>query len=169
MTTPARFPPIVPRVPRFLHGGDYNPDQWPEAVWDEDMRLFREAHCNVATVGIFAWARLEPADGQFDFAWLDAVMDNLAANGLFAILATPTAAHPRWLTDQCPEVQRADERGVRSPHRNRVNFCLTSPVYREKAARITRQPPGPASFRDAASLRPRWRFAGSGGILCIAL
>ena len=68
-----RYPPINPRFPHMLHGGDYNPDQWPEAVWDEDMRLMKLAHCNTMTVAIFAWTKLEPAEGQFEFGWLDRV------------------------------------------------------------------------------------------------
>ena len=66
-----RYPPINPRFPHMLHGGDYNPDQWPEAVWDEDMRLMKLAHCNAMTVAIFAWTKLEPDEGQFEFGWLD--------------------------------------------------------------------------------------------------
>ncbi len=62
-----KYPPITSKLPVFLHGGDYNPDQWPAEVWEEDMRLMKLAHCNAVSVGIFAWARLEPAEGQFDF------------------------------------------------------------------------------------------------------
>lgn len=133
------YPPINPRFPHFLHGGDYNPDQWPPETVADDMRLMKLAHCNAMTLGIFAWAALEPAEGRFEFGWLDRVMDQLAANGGYAVLATPTAAHPRWLTDKYPSVQRTNRERVRSPHAHRVNFCLTSPVYREKAALITRQ------------------------------
>lgn len=65
-----RFPPINARFPHLLHGGDYNPDQWPEAIWQEDMRLMKLAHCNSASVGIFAWVKSEPAEGQFEFGRL---------------------------------------------------------------------------------------------------
>ena len=76
-----RYPPINAKCPHMLHGGDYNPDQWPEEVWAEDMRLMKLAHCNAMTVGIFSWTRLEPAEGQYDFGWLDRVMDMLAEKG----------------------------------------------------------------------------------------
>ena len=62
-----KYPPINPKFPHLLHGGDYNPDQWPPDVWDEDMRLMKLAHCNAMSVGIFAWAALEPEEGRFDF------------------------------------------------------------------------------------------------------
>ncbi len=91
----------------MLHGGDYNPDQWPEAVWDEDMRLMKLAHCNAMTVAIFAWTKLEPAEGQFEFGWLDRVMDLLAENGGYAVLATPSGARPAWLAAKYPEVLHA--------------------------------------------------------------
>ena len=89
-----RYPPINPRFPHFMHGGDYNPDQWTPDVWDEDMRLMRLAHVNVAAVGIFSWTALEPAEGQFTFGWLDRIMDMLAENDAYAVLATPTGARP---------------------------------------------------------------------------
>ena len=83
--------PINPKCPHFLHGADYNPDQWmstPE-VWDEDMRLMKLANCNVMSVGIFSWASLEPEEGKFEFGWLDTIMDKLAENDAYAVLATP--------------------------------------------------------------------------------
>ena len=78
-----RYPPINPKCPHMLHGGDYNPDQWRATpdIWDEDMRLMKLAGCNAMSVGIFAWAALEPAEGTFTFDWLDAIMDKLADNG----------------------------------------------------------------------------------------
>ncbi len=120
----------------MLHGGDYNPDQWPESVWADDLRLMDDARCNTATVGVFAWARLEPADGRFDFAWLDRCLDGLAKSGKHVILATPTAAHPAWLSQLHPEVVRM-HRDRRPPlHGVRVNYCPTAPAFRMRAARI---------------------------------
>lgn len=130
------YPPINPRFPHMLHGGDYNPDQWPEAVWDEDMRLMKLAHCNTMTVAIFAWTKLEPAEGQFEFGWLDRVMDLLAANGGYAVLATPSGARPAWLAAKYPEVLRVRPDRGRNLFGVRHNHCFTSPIYREKTALI---------------------------------
>ena len=97
-----RFQPINPACGRMLHGGDYNPDQWihtPE-IWDEDMRLMGLAGCNAMAVGIFAWASLEPREGQYEFGWLDTIMDKLAANGAYAVLATPSGSKPSTRTRQ---------------------------------------------------------------------
>lgn len=127
-----RYSPINPRFPHMLHGGDYNPDQWPEAVWSEDMRLMKLAHCNTMSVNIFAWTRLEPAEGVFEFGWLDRVMDMLAENGAYAVLATPSGARPAWLSQKYPEVLRVGPDRRRNLHGRRHNHCMTSPVYREK-------------------------------------
>ncbi len=129
---PDRYPPISVKLPHFLHGADYNPDQWPEDVWQEDMRLMKLAHCNAMSVGIFAWVRLEPAEGQFDFGWLDRIMDLLAENDAYAVLATPSGARPAWMSQKYPEVLRVSPERRRNLHGKRHNHCWTSPVYREK-------------------------------------
>jgi beta-galactosidase len=129
---PTKFPPINPRFPHFLHGGDYNPDQWPEDVWQEDMRLMKLANCNAMSVAIFAWAKLEPEEGKFDFSWLDKVMDLLAENGGYAVLATPSGARPAWMSAKYPEILRVPADRRRILHGGRHNHCMTSPIYREK-------------------------------------
>ena len=94
MTT--KYPPISPKIPRLLHGADYNPDQWQQypEVLAEDIRLMKLAKCNVMSVGIFAWAPLEPAEGEWTFEWLDRLLDTFAENGIYALLATPSGARP---------------------------------------------------------------------------
>lgn len=125
----------------IIHGGDYNPDQWihTKEIWDEDMRLMNLAHVNSATVGIFSWSLLEPREGEFDFSWLDEVMDKLHQNGKKVILATPSGARPPWMAKKYPEVLRVAEDGIRNEYGVRHNHCLTSPVYREKVRMINRK------------------------------
>lgn len=132
MTT--KFPPISGKIPQMLHGADYNPDQWqkyPE-VLEEDIRLMKLAHCNVMSVGIFAWAALEQEEGRFTFDWLDTLLDKFAANGIYALLATPSGARPAWMSEKYPEVLRVAPNGIRNLHGARHNHCFSSPVYREK-------------------------------------
>ncbi|HNB52784.1 MAG TPA: beta-galactosidase [Anaerolineales bacterium] len=123
---------------RLWHGADYNYEQWLETpdVLREDFRLMNRTHCTAMSVGIFSWAKLEPREGEYDFRWLDNLMDDLHGHGIRAILATPSAAHPAWLTARYPEVQRMNALGQREPHRGRQNFCRTSPVFREKVTAI---------------------------------
>src|SRR3954470_13348745 len=73
-----RIDSLRDRLGRIAYGGDYNPEQWPEQVWEEDLRLMKEAGVSLVSVGIFSWATVEPEPGTYDFGWLDRVMDLLA-------------------------------------------------------------------------------------------
>ncbi len=128
--------PIVPKAPYLLHGADYNPEQWIDfdGVWEADMRLMKLSKCNVMSVGIFSWASYEPSEGEYDLDWMQRVLDMLHDNGVHAILATPSGAKPAWLAQTYPETRRVDAQGLRERHGGRHNHCLTSPVYRQKAA-----------------------------------
>ena len=124
----------------MLHGGDYNPDQWfeyPEII-DEDMRLMKLAGCNVMSIGIFSWAMLEPSEDNYDFSFIDMIMDKLAANGIYALLATPSAGKPSWMSKAHPEILRVDNMGHRFKQGERANHCFTSPYYREKVYKLNR-------------------------------
>lgn len=127
-----KFPPLAPDFPHILHGADYNPEQWPVEVWDEDMALMKEANCNEMTVGVFSWAELEKEEGVFDFSFLDTILDKIYKNGGRAVLATPSGARPRWMAEKYPEVLRVNETMHRNAFSERHNHCYTSPVYREK-------------------------------------
>ncbi|MGG1515650.1 beta-galactosidase [Paenibacillus oryzisoli] len=133
-----KFPPISSKLPVLMHGADYNPDQWlhDPQVLAEDIRLMKLAGCNVMAIGIFAWAALEPEEGVFAFEWLDRVLDSFAANGIYAWLATPSGARPTWMSEKYPEVLRVAANRVRNLHGQRHNHCYTSPVYRDRTARI---------------------------------
>jgi len=122
---------------RLYYGGDYNPEQWPREVWQEDVRLMKEAGVNLVTVGVFSWARLEPQEGVFDFSWMRELLDLLGNAGISVDLATPTASPPPWLAHRYPESLPVDQRGVRYSVGSRQHFCVLSPAYRRYARRIT--------------------------------
>ena len=96
---------------RLIYGGDYNPDQWLEYpdILEEDIRLMKKAHVNTVSLGIFAWAKLEPQEGVYDFDWMEKIIDHLYENGIYVFLATPSGARPHWLADRYPEVLRVNE------------------------------------------------------------
>ncbi|GAB3647729.1 beta-galactosidase [Glycomyces tarimensis] len=123
----------------IVYGGDYNPEQWPRETWDEDMRLMREAGVNRVSVGIFSWAKLEPEEGRYDFAWFDEVLDLLHANGVEVCLATPTASPPPWFAATYPEAVLVDAQGRRLTHGSRQGFDPSCDVYLAKALAITEQ------------------------------
>jgi len=125
------------RIGGFAFGGDYNPDQWDRSVWGEDVKLMRDAGVNLVTLGVFAWASLEPEPGRFTFGWLDEAMDLLHASGISVDLATPTAAPPAWLAYEHPETLPVTDDGEVFGFGNRLHFDPTSPVYRQHAAQIT--------------------------------
>lgn len=131
-------PGTIPNVGRILFGGDYNPEQWPEETWAEDARLMQDAGVNLVSLGIFAWAKIEPAPDQFDFAWLDRVIDLLHARGIAVNLATPTASPPPWLIRLHPEILPVTADGVTLWHGSRRHYCPNSSAYRERAARLVR-------------------------------
>ncbi|MFZ5850512.1 MAG: beta-galactosidase [Actinomycetota bacterium] len=128
--------PAVP--PGLAYGADYNPEQWPEHVWAEDRALLQAAGVNLLSVGIFAWARLEPAPGRYDFGWLDRVLDGLHEAGVAVDLATPTAAPPAWFFQAHPEALPVAADGTRRWPGSRQTFCPSSPAYRTAAVGIAR-------------------------------
>jgi len=130
------MPDRLLRFPHFLHGGDYSPEQWPREQWREDIAKMNPARANVLTVGIFAWAALEPEDGRYETGWLGDFLNLLHENNGRAILSTPSAAQPAWLSKAHPEILRAPRAGHRNRHGMRMNFCVSSPVYRAKVRHI---------------------------------
>ena len=125
-------------APRMAYGADYNPEQWPRAVWDDDVDAMREAGVNVVSLAIFAWSRLQPAADEWDFEWLDEVMDLLHANGIAVDLATATASPPPWLTTLHPEILPVTRAGETVWPGGRQHWRPTSPVFRSFALGLVR-------------------------------
>lgn len=133
-----RHSPATPKFPHMLHGGDYNPEQWmmyPE-ILGQDLKLMKQANINCVSLGIFSWANLEPKKDVFTFAWMDQIIDQLYANGIYTVLSTPSGARPQWLAQEYPEVLRVNADGKRSFFGARHNHCYTSPAYRKRVAKI---------------------------------
>ncbi|GAB3840988.1 beta-galactosidase [Dactylosporangium cerinum] len=122
---------------RLLYGGDYNPEQWPPHVWAEDVRLMRDAGVNLVTVGVFAWAALQPAPDRFTFGWLDTVLGLLHDGGIGVALATPTASPPPWLGHHHPDTLPQGPDGIRRLYGSRNQYCPCAPAYRRAALAIS--------------------------------
>ena len=125
-----------PRICRL--GVCYYPEQWDEALWADDARRMREAGITRVRIGEFAWSRIEPAPGRFDWAWLDRAIDVLAAHGHGIILGTPTATPPKWLVDRMPDMVALDKDGHPRGFGSRRHYCFSHGGYRAQSARITR-------------------------------
>ncbi|MEU2630899.1 beta-galactosidase [Kitasatospora sp. NPDC007106] len=126
-------------LPALAYGGDYNPEQWPEEVWEEDVRLMQQAGVTMVSVGIFSWALLETERGVYDFGWLDRLLDLLHAGGIRVDLGTPTVVPPAWFYREHPEALPVTREGVRLEAGSRGAICHSSPAYRQAAASITEQ------------------------------
>ena len=132
---------LFPQIGGFVHGGDYNPEQWLDRpdILEQDVELMKKASINSASVGIFSWSVLEPQEGKYDFDWLAQIIDRLYENGIYTVLATPSGARPAWLDAKYPEAMRVNQMGMREHHGGRHNHCMSSPIYREKVAVMDRK------------------------------
>src|SRR5690606_8227818 len=129
------MPETTPRgLTGLAFGGDYNPEQWPEHVWDEDVRLMREAGVTMVSVGIFSWALLEPSPGVYDFGWLDRNLDLLHEGGIRVDLGTPTVVPPAWFYRAHPDALPVTADGVRLAFGSRGAICHSNADYRAAAA-----------------------------------
>ncbi|MEU3617454.1 beta-galactosidase [Streptomyces sp. NPDC006872] len=122
---------------RILFGGDYNPEQWPEETWHEDVALMAAAGVNSVTLGVFSWAKLEPEPGAREFGWLDTLMDLMHTAGVGVVLATPTASPPPWMGHLHPDTLPVDQDGRTEWWGGRQHFSHSSATYRRCAAAIT--------------------------------
>lgn len=118
------------------YGADYNPEQWPREVWPDDVRLMREAGVTMVSLGIFSWSRIQPAEGEFDWEWLDEIIDLLHEGGIQVDLATATASPPPWATAAYPEMLPQDADGTTFWPGSRQAFAPSSPVYRRLASEL---------------------------------
>jgi len=118
------------------YGGDYNPEQWPEATWAEDIGLMAEAGVNLVTVGVFSWSRLQAAPGELTADWLDRVLDLLAAAGIAVDLGTGTASPPPWLVTAHPEILPVTVDGRRLAAGGRQHYCPSAPAFRAAAVEL---------------------------------
>ena len=125
--------------PKFYFGVDYYPEHWPEERWLEDARLMKLAGFNVARLAEFAWAKMEPSEGQFDFDWLDRAIEVLSAQGIQVVLGTPTASPPPWLMAKQADLFLVEGNGVRRTYGLRREYCPNHPLYRDYTWRIVDQ------------------------------
>jgi beta-galactosidase len=132
-------PTQLPGHNALLMGADWYPEQWPEERWEIDLQMMEAAHLDVTRIAEFAWSRMEPSEGHFDFAWLERAIRQAEKHHIAVVLGTPTAAPPAWLTKNYPEVLRVDSNGQRVTHGNRAHGSVTSVKYREFCHRIAEE------------------------------
>lgn len=126
----------IKKFQKMLYGGDYNPNQWPEEIWSEDMRIFKKAAINSATINVFSWARIQPSEEEFDFTTLDKIVEMLAKENYDIVFGTSTASIPGWMARKYPDVTRMDFEGRQHKFGHRHNACPNSFAYQKFARGI---------------------------------
>ena len=121
---------------RILYGGDYNPNQWSKDIWQEDMRIFKDAHINTATINVFSWAKIQPSEHEYNFDELDEIVDMLSKENYDIVFATSTAALPGWMVRKYPEVMFTDYEGRQHKFGGRHNACPNSFVFKHYAREL---------------------------------
>lgn len=131
------IPSQIPGRDAILVGTDWYPEAWPESRWEDDLRLMEAAHIKVVRIAEFAWSRMEPSEGHYDFDWLKRAINLAARHHIDSVVGTPTAAPPAWLTHEHPETLRIEESGHRAVHGNRAHGSVNSPLYLEYCRKIS--------------------------------
>ncbi len=117
----------------FRFGADYYPEHWPEERWAIDAELMKEAGFNTVRLAEFAWSRLEPSPGKFDFDWLDRSIAVLADHDIQVVLGTPTASPAPWVMSMFPDAFLQAQDGRVCTYGNRREYCPTHAGYRERS------------------------------------
>ncbi|WP_327640986.1 beta-galactosidase [Kribbella sp. NBC_00482] len=128
----------LPEVSAIGYGGDYNPEQWPEETWPDDIELMRQAGVNLVSIGVFSWALIEPRPGEYDFGWMDRLFELLHDAGIRISLGTPTASPPAWFFHQHPEARVVTRDGTVLGFGSRGMVSPSSAAYREASTSIAR-------------------------------
>lgn len=142
LSAAAQSPSVPTQIPgqnALLMGAAWYPEQWPEARWDEDLKLMEAANLKVVRIAEFAWSRMEPLEGKYDFDWLERAIALAAKHHIVTVVGTPTATPPAWLTQKYPDTLRVEPDGRRVTHGNRAHASVSSPRYREFCRQITEQ------------------------------
>ena len=127
------------KINKIPYGGDYNPEQWDEEIWEEDMRLFKLAGIDIVTLNVFSWAALQPNETTYCFDQLDKIMELVTANGLKVCLATSTGAHPAWMAKKYPDILRTEFGGMKRKFGGRHNSCPNSPTYQKFSVALAKE------------------------------
>lgn len=123
----------IEKIKKMPYGGDYNPEQWPEDTWAEDMHLLKLAHIDIVTLNVFSWAALQSDEVTYHFEKLDKIMNLVRDNGMKVCMATSTGAHPAWMARKHPDILRVESNGMRRKFGSRHNSCPNSPTYQKYA------------------------------------
>ncbi len=121
--------------PPYL-GVAYYPEDWPDDEIDYDISMMKKAGITAARIGEFAWKKMEPKPGQYDFAWLHRVVNKLGEAGIAVVMGTPTATPPKWLSNMHPDVMSVNAADRTASHGGRRHCCSNNVNYKRYSAQI---------------------------------
>ncbi len=121
---------------RLYYGAAYYPEHWPEERWETDAQLMQAAGFSLVRMGEFAWTKMEPEEGRYDFGWLQRAIELLQRYGIRTVLGTPTAAPPKWLVDRHPDIYPIDFKGHLKGYGHRRYYCYNNHNLRHHVARL---------------------------------
>jgi len=124
------------KINKILYGGDYNPEQWDRDIWEQDMKLLKEAGIDIVTLNVFNWAMLQPDEETYDFTMLDETIERVSGEGMYICLATSTGAHPAWMARKYPDILRTEFNGMKRKFGGRHNSCPNSPTFQKYSVRL---------------------------------
>ena len=128
----------APKMPTVLYGAAYYHEYMPYDRLDKDVEMMQKAGITVVRLGESTWTSWEPREGQFEFAWMERILDRMHKAGIKAIMGTPTYSIPPWLYRKHPEVLATHLDGHRATYGIRQNMDM-HPVYRYYSERVIRQ------------------------------
>ena len=118
-------------------GSCYYPEHWPEDQWQKDAEDMIASGLTWVRIGEFAWSRLEPEEGDYNFEWLDRAISILGSSGLNVVMSTPTATPPRWVVDKWPDMLIVDVEGRTRRSGSRRHYCFSHEGYLNEAIKIS--------------------------------
>lgn len=124
---------------KILYGGDYNPEQWSQDIWSEDMKLFKEADIDIVTLNVFNWAMLQKDEETYDFTKLDKTVKKVTESGINICMATSTGAHPAWMAKKYPDILRTEFNGMKRKYGGRHNSCPNSTTFQKYSVKLAKE------------------------------
>ena len=121
------------------YGVAYYPEMWSTGVIEEDIKLMKEVGFNMIRMAEFAWSKMEPTEGVFEFEWLEAVIDRFYVEGFAVVLGTPSATPPYWLSNRYADMFIQKDDGRLMQHGERRHCCSNHPIYQEYSVRIAKE------------------------------
>jgi beta-galactosidase len=119
-------------------GVAYYPEHWPEERWQVDAQLIQTAHINSVRMGEFAWSKIEPAEGELHFEWLDQAVELMGRHGIQTMLCTCSRTPPPWVFHKYPQIRNTRSDGKQANYGYRYTVCLNQPAFIELSQRIDR-------------------------------